>query len=370
MRLKNLAWEKGKLFQFLARLIATNYRCEGPELVDLELSNRCNLHCNMCWFHGESGVGDRYHGRELATEEVLSLMDQLAKLNPAMNIYLGGGEPFVRRDFLDIVRHIKTRGLRLAFTTNGTLMNEDDIEVLVALGVDTICFSIDGTEELHDRQRGKGIFRKATGNVRQLAACKARRGALAPMVTVNTTVTGQLVGHLQATLRAIREATGDGADFYRIHHQWFLSPDELSAHQSMIRQKLGCRATGAAGHLLNESRISDPAALAEEIEAIRAEPKVVTFPNLDRNGIINYYSENPQLRQRCYANLLALVIKPNGDATFCPDEWIDDYILGNVRRQRFDQIWNNEKARKFRAVLLQERHFDGCKRCSWMYSYP
>lgn len=369
MNLKKSLSDKENGFHHLLGVLATNYRCHSPRQVDIELSNRCNLRCKMCWFHGESGVGDRYLGKELTTEEVFGLVDQLAQYNPSLQIYIGGGEPFVRDDFPAILEHIKSRGLGASFTTNGTMIDARKIEAVVAIGVDAISFSIDGSGELHDQERGSGAFKKVTESVKMLAQCRSKRACSKPVITVNITLTESLMGHLGETLQAIREATDDGADFYRIHHQWYVSPNELTAHQSIVNQKLGCRAAGAAGHLVPSSRILNPDTLAGEIETLRCEPKVKMFPDLDYNDILNYYSESPRIRKRCIAPLLGAVIKPDGNVTFCPDEWIDGYVLGNIRDHSFQEIWNNEKARKFRAVLIREKHFEGCNRCSWMYSY-
>jgi radical SAM protein with 4Fe4S-binding SPASM domain len=183
------------------------------------------------------------------------------------------------------------------------------------------------------------------------------------------TITSNLAGHLNESLNAIRNAIDDGADFYRMHHLWYVTPNELLGHQSTIAQKLNCCAPGAVSHVIPGSYMFDPTALADEIAHISSFPKVKSFPDLSYTNIIEYYSTSPSIRKRCVAPFFTAVIKPNGDVTFCPDEWIDDYILGNILNSSFHDIWNNEQARKFRMVLLREKHFAGCQRCGWMYSY-
>src|SRR5204862_5669521 len=89
---------------------------KGPTKVDIELTNRCNLRCPMCWFYGQNGIGDKYCDSELKTEEVLDLIDQLASSKP--HLYFGGAEPSLRRDFLAILAHAKRRGLSLSCPTN------------------------------------------------------------------------------------------------------------------------------------------------------------------------------------------------------------------------------------------------------------
>lgn len=77
----------------------------------------------MCWFHGESGIGDRYKNSEMTTAEVLELINQLEAYRP--QLYFGGGEPLIREDFLEILSHARSLTLSTAFTTNGTLLNRE-----------------------------------------------------------------------------------------------------------------------------------------------------------------------------------------------------------------------------------------------------
>ncbi len=93
------------------------------------------------------------------------------------------------------------------------------------------------------------------------------------------------------------------------------------------------------------------------------------FPDLGREDLVHYYSEGPCGRKRCIAPLRGVVVKPNGDVLFCPDEWIDDHVLGNIREQDIAEIWNGEKARNFRSALFRVKQFPACKRCSWMYAF-
>ncbi len=341
--------------------------CDRPRQVDIELSNRCNLRCKMCWFHGENGLGNRYEDGELTTKEVFSIVDQLVPYKS--HIYIGGSEPFMRKDFLMILQYLKSRNLFVTFTTNGTMLEAEQIGMLVKLGVDRINFSIDGNRELHDYVRGRGAFGKVTQSVRKISECKKIEAHMKPVITVNITLTRSLIGRLKETVNEIRQSTHDGADFYRLHHLWYVSQNELALHQATVRKKLGCSAPGAASHLLPSSQIFDPRALVDEITSLSGLPKVTMFPDLQYADMLKYYSENPMLGNRCIAPFLGAVIKPNGDVKFCPDEWIDDYTLGNLRNDSFHSIWNNKKARKFRSVILKEKHFEGCNRCSWMYSF-
>lgn len=336
--------------------------------LDIELTNRCNLSCPPCWFHGCRGIGDRYApGQgELSTAEVVDLVDQVAPHGP--RIYFGGGEPFLRGDLFPILAHVKRKGLAVSLTTNGTLLDVAAARRIVELGVEDINVSVDGDEPQNDAVRGEGTFRRSTAAVRGLLSCRREARRLRPRVAVNLTVSPGLAGRLLPALRAIREAVG-AVDLIRVHHQWFITEKDLRAHHSAVQKHLGCRAPGACAHLLSPELIVDGAALAREIALARKEPGVVCFPDLKGPQIERYYRGTPGGRKRCLASLQAAVVKPDGEVRFCPDEWIDDYVLGHVRCGRFDEIWNNERARRFRAVVRRQRCFPACRRCSWMHSF-
>ena len=338
-----------------------------PKVIDIELTNRCNLKCKMCWFHGEGGVGDRYMGSELTGDEVSKLLTQLTPYKP--KIYLGGSEPFARKDALSILEEIKYLGLSALFTTNGTLFDQDKITKLVKVGVDHIIFSIDGYEELHDDIRGRGVFKTVTSSIKELSGLRKEKKSNKPVISVNITITPLIVGHLEKSISAIREATRDGVDFYRVHHLWYITEYELGAHQSQVARYLHRSAPGAVCHLTSLSKNINPLTLCDEIIQLNKIPKIKFFPNLHGKDLLNYYSENSRAKYRCLAPFYRAVIKPNGDVKFCPDEWIDDYILGNIREDTFKDIWNNEKARGFRSVILRRKSFPACKRCSSMYSF-
>jgi MoaA/NifB/PqqE/SkfB family radical SAM enzyme len=106
-----------------------DYYTHNPTAIIIELSNRCNLACKMCWFHGENGIGDRYKGLELETEEILKFLKQLVPFKP--KIYFGGSEPFIRDDFLLILEYLKSQDFKVSFATNGSLLNMGMIERLV-----------------------------------------------------------------------------------------------------------------------------------------------------------------------------------------------------------------------------------------------
>lgn len=86
----------------------------GPTHVDFNVTNGCNLACTHC--HSSSGAK---LPAELSTAEITGVLDELHALG-VMRIAIAGGEPFIRRDILDILEHAcRLPGWRVAVITNG-----------------------------------------------------------------------------------------------------------------------------------------------------------------------------------------------------------------------------------------------------------
>jgi MoaA/NifB/PqqE/SkfB family radical SAM enzyme len=84
-----------------------------------EVTCRCNLKCVMCYtdpFNTPKQIR-----QELSYEEVVRILDEIHE-EGCLELTFTGGEPFARRDFLDIYTYAKRRGFLLTIFTNGTLI--------------------------------------------------------------------------------------------------------------------------------------------------------------------------------------------------------------------------------------------------------
>jgi radical SAM protein with 4Fe4S-binding SPASM domain len=351
--------------QSARKYVRTILPSAGPEFIDVELTNRCNLHCAACWFHGERGVGDRYGDAEMSTTQVLSLIDQAAPHRPA--IYLGGGEPFMRQDLPDIIEHASRLGLPVSLTTNGTLVDAEAARMLVELGLKDIRFSIDGPEEVHDALRGPGVFSRVIANLHRLARYKRQTGSDRPHLSVNLLLTPLTMADVEAAMEQVRTAVGEDVECIVLHHPWFITPAELASHQREVKKALGRAGAGARAHCVSWGDSVDAKALSEQIARLADRPGIGFFPNMRGEAVERFYSEGYEPKLACTMPFRGVVVKPNGDVRFCPDEWIDDYVLGNVLQKPLDEIWKGRAAKRFRWVLLRKGPFPGCKRCSWIH---
>ncbi|MEW6990006.1 heme d1 biosynthesis radical SAM protein NirJ [Colwelliaceae bacterium 6441] len=136
----------------------------GPVVI-WNLIRRCNLQCKHCY----STSLDIDFKDELSTEQIKATIDDL-KVAHVPVLILSGGEPLLRPDIFEITAYAKAKGFYVALSTNGTLINEENIEQIKAADYQYVGISIDGLEEFHDEfRRQKGSFKTS---MHALKLCK------------------------------------------------------------------------------------------------------------------------------------------------------------------------------------------------------
>jgi len=133
--------------------------------MDISITNRCNLRCTYCYHF--TGAGDV--DQDLSKEEWLYFFDELNSC-AVMNVTLEGGEPFCRKDLMDLIEGIVRNRMRFNILSNGTLITDEMAAFLAATGrCDGVQVSIDGSvPTTHDACRGEGNFLKAMQGIKSL----------------------------------------------------------------------------------------------------------------------------------------------------------------------------------------------------------
>ena len=123
------------------------------EYMRISLTEKCNLRCRYCM--PSEGVGIKKHD-EMLTEEELLMICKVAAQNGVKKFRLTGGEPLVKKNFLEICKRIKQiNGVEeLCVTTNGSLL-AGQINELKDIGIDRINISLDTL----DKEKFKYITR-------------------------------------------------------------------------------------------------------------------------------------------------------------------------------------------------------------------
>lgn len=287
---------------------------EAPFLVALNLTRRCNLRCAHCYLDaGTLGAGEP---AELSTEEVKSLLGEIAALSDATWIVLTGGEPLLRPDLLVLARHASRLGLMVVLGTNGTLLTNASVAALKEAGVKAAGISLDSLDPAyHDRFRGlAGAWERTMAGI---DAC--RRAGL--MFQIHISVTDDNAAELDAMIAFARSA---GAAVLNVFF-------------------LVCTGRGRA--MSNISPHVYEAVLRRLAEAARDEPELLVRARCAPHFKRVARQMNPPLpftllegyeAGGCLAGKRYCRITPEGELTPCPYMEIS---AGSLRDHAFADLW-------------------------------
>lgn len=148
-------------------------------LLQWHITERCNLRCSHCY-------QESYAGEELGFRELIRILDQFKDLldlwqtdsaRPVRgHITVTGGEPFLRRDFPELLGILADHRNRFGFAvlTNGSFIDASTARRLRELAPEFVQVSIEGSRESHDRIRGQGEFDRAVKAIESLVRERVR----------------------------------------------------------------------------------------------------------------------------------------------------------------------------------------------------
>jgi len=140
-------------------------RLSVPDSLEIGVTYQCQLKCVHCGVSGQS----KKMIAELSITEITNLIRKAQKLGIYFIIF-SGGEPFMRKDVLEMVRYASRLGLITAFSTNGLSITPENAQQLRRHHVSFVNISIDSPDaQAHDALRGQqGCFEQVKESVRVL----------------------------------------------------------------------------------------------------------------------------------------------------------------------------------------------------------
>jgi PqqA peptide cyclase len=121
-----------------------------------ELTYRCNLQCPYCY----NPLALSEYREELPTDQWCDVLRQAADLG-VVQAHFSGGEPTLRRDLAELVTAASHCGLYTNLITQGTFLDDELLDRLLASGLDHIQISIQAPEtSLADRIAGADVHER------------------------------------------------------------------------------------------------------------------------------------------------------------------------------------------------------------------
>jgi len=319
-------------------------KLKGPKVLIFVLTYRCNARCVMCSVWQKQEAGGDFPVPELKK----LLADPIFTRNLEV-ISLTGGEPFLRKDVLEIIKLFLEscpRLKRIDIPTNGleTETISEQVETIIAAAIPfgvKICVSVslDGTGKVHDRIRGTaGAFQKTVATIDELRDFQEiYRGSFS--LGVNATFSSYNYDNLESLLD------------YAENHNFgiFFTPVAIS-------------------EIYVES-----ARNREKIELDPQHRKIVSVffrKLLKKRKVERFYArfvrdamEGKRRRSPCaYQQGISVLLDVTGELFSCGN--FQEGKIGNVLQESFSQIWTRDQAEKVRRQLLATK----CPEC-WSNCY-
>ena len=280
------------------------------------VTRACNLKCIHCYIR--AGPAERM---ELSREEAMRLVAQMADIGVPLLIF-SGGEPLLRKDIFDIAIEAGERGMKLALSSNGTLITRDVAREIERAGFLYVGISIDSPRpEWHDRFRGvRGAFGAALNGLMNTVRVGVPAGIRFTVTRYNVDDAPRIVeladdvGASRVTfyhLSAAGRATELGEEWYVTPGQYWRFIDYLIDVSRRYEGKIEVETTMAP---------FDGIAIADRVAGSREE----------------FWDLMDLVRAQGGCGRKIVSIYPDG--TVYPCQFVDFMNLGNVRRGPLREI--------------------------------
>lgn len=320
----------------------------GPVVI-WNLIRRCNLTCKHCY----SISADIDFKGELNTDEVFTVMDDLKAFGVPVLI-LSGGEPLLRPDIFDISRRAKDMGFYVGLSSNGTLIDADNIDAIADVGYDYVGISIDGNQKTHDLFRRKdGAFAASMAGIR---LCRDRDIKVGLRFTMTEDNAAELPDMLQLM-------SDEGVNKFYLSHLNYAGRGnrnrDSDVHLNITRHAMD---------LLFETAL---------LHAQRGDELEFVTGNNDADGVyllqwvMQHYPEKAdhiaaKLRQWGGNSSGVNIANIDNLGVVHPDTFWWHYDLGNVRQRPFSDIWMDTSDPIMKGLKAVPRLIKGrCGECRY-----
>ena len=282
-----------------------------PNTVILELVNRCDLECVMCY------QGFRNDAKKSTLDE--KLLDKIFsefKKNKLNSLMLSASEPLLYKNIGDVLERAREAEIMDIFIfTNGTLLNEKNAKILLNSPLTRLFVSIDGaTKETYDKVRvpvGKGLYKKnrlelLEKNILRFIDLRNKKKVGLPLVRTSFVALKQNKEEIDMFIK-----------------KWQPIVDHVDIQKN-----------------------------------------VVPFFELDEMKELEETTKNDNNKKyQCHEPWGQVSIYSDGTVAPCCTTFGRNLPIGNMHNQTLEEIWNGEKMSKIRQGFKENKPHLVCKTC-------
>lgn len=116
-----------------------------PLSLEVQLIKNCNWACDFCYVPNR----DLSEMKIMDLEDIKAIIDE-AHRNGLFKLRLSGGEATLHPDFNEVIEYATQKGIETVLFTNGSLLDDEQIELFAEGSVETVLMSLHGPERVHD----------------------------------------------------------------------------------------------------------------------------------------------------------------------------------------------------------------------------
>lgn len=359
---------------------AAHGKGDKPQLIGIRITDMCNLRCHSCGQWGDNGY---LHGkslkelkaREVPIETYIKMVDEVADAGWSPVWYIWGGEPMMYPGIVDLLYHIKKRGMAISLVTNGTHVAKRAEALLDCC--DILHISLDGPNaDIHNAQR-PGVskkhdnFKSVKEGLEAIRKGKEERGQVFPFLAPISCITSYNIDYVTDLYKFAAEY----ADLHILYLTWWIDPMSAIQHTADFERRFGFKPQTHLGwvgtwHEFDHSQILTRMDELRQISRDTDKCPPIMMPKLDNVPDIKEYYSNHKATfgyEQCVSIYMTMELDSDGAVSLCRD--YHDYKIGNIREESIVDMWNNAKAVKFRKSLSNDGIMPVCRRCCGLMGF-
>jgi MoaA/NifB/PqqE/SkfB family radical SAM enzyme len=289
------------------------------------VNERCNVKCRQCEYWRLKEYKD-----EMTIEDWQNALLSVKEFVGEFSINFSGGEPYIKKGFLDLLTFANKNGIHAGVTTNGYCMTKENAAKTVAARPFNVNMSVDGPNaELHDYLRGQpGLFDRLSKGIVYLREEQEKQNVLFP-INVKPTINRLNFRHLEEIVTWAKEIGATTVNFQPVN-RW--TPETYS--ELWVEE---------------EDREEFSQVIERLIEMKKNGAPIMNSDEVLRLMVPHFQEEKaPDSTRPCRVGLRNYWIDTRGDVKLCDE----DPVIGNVKEGSAREIWYGEKAQEVRRDTL------------------
>lgn len=314
-------WNATKVYAsyYITRLIKKPVQWGLPISISFEPTTSCNLRCPEC----PSGLREFTRPRGMLKRDFFEKTINDVYKDILYLIFYFQGEPYLNKNFLEMVSYASAKGIYTATSTNAHFLTDEMAKKTVESGLDRLIISLDGTtQEVYEQYRREGDIEKVIEGARNIVKWKRKLKSKKPFVFFQFLVVKPNEHQIEDVKQLAKEVGVDEVRFKTAQvYDYENDPNNLIP----VNEKYSRYKKNKDGKIIARNKLNNHCSKLWEANVITWDGMVVPC---------------------CF----------DKDAT---------HRLGDLKNQSFKEIWGNKNYKKFRRALTESRkNIDICANCS------